>query len=131
MSMDLRIKLMRIQDLEANIKATEEIYKRETARLEKMQEECNHEIVIVAGVPNPGYSVRAKCLFCGKHFSTPHDLRELPNKNLLDAYSCKKFEYYSENEIYNYITHQVNSITYKNSDVTIDELRDELQVLLS
>lgn len=130
MSMDLRIKLMRVQDLEANIKAAKEIYKRETARLEKIQESCNHEIVIVAAT-NIGYSVKAKCIFCGEHFTSPHDLRKLPNKSLLEACFCKKFEGYSEDEIYCSITRRANSISRKNSNITIDELRDELQKFIS
>lgn len=130
MSMDLRIKLMRVQDLESDIKKANEIYKGRTAALERMQNNCNHEIVIVASA-NPGYSVEAKCIFCGKHFTSPHDLRELPNKSLLEACYSNKFEGYSKDEIYSSITRKANSIARKNSNITIDELRDELQKHLS
>lgn len=128
--MDLRIKLMRIKDLEANIEIAKKTYEEEISRLEKLQENCSHEIVIVVS-SNPGYSVKAKCLFCGKHFSTPHDLRELPNKSLLEACYCKRFKGYSEDQINGCITLKSYSITRKNSNITIDELRDELQQFLS
>lgn len=130
MSMDLRIKLMRIKDLEANIEIAKKTYEEEISRLEKLQENCTHEIVIV-GSSNPGYSVKAKCLFCRKHFSSPHDLRELPNKNLLEACYCKRFKGYPEDQINSCITLKAYSITRKNSNITIDELRDELQQFLS
>lgn len=130
MSMDLRIKLMRIKDLEANIEIAKKTYEEEISRLEKLQENCTHEIVIV-GSSNPGYSVKAKCLFCGKHFSTPHDLRKLPNKSLLEACYCNRFEGYSEDEINSCITSMANSIVRKNSNITVTELYDELQKFLS
>lgn len=130
MSMSLRIKLFKIQDLESNIKIAKKTYEEEISRLKKLQENCNHEIVIVA-TTNPGYSVKAKCLFCGKHFSTPHDLRELPNKSILEACYCKKFEGYSEDKIYSCITRRATSIVHTNSNITVNELYDELQKYLS
>lgn len=130
MSMDLRIKLWRLLYIEASLKLAKKDYEKEFSRLEELQENCKHELVIVASA-NPGYSVEAKCIFCGKHFTSPHDLRELPNKSLLEACYFNKFEGYSKDEIYSSITRKANSIARKNSNITIDELRDELQKHLS
>lgn len=131
MKKTLKDELLYIKNLEANIKASSQILKREESRLEALQEECKHDIVIVAEVPSPGYIVKAKCLFCGKLFSSPHSLRELPNINtLIEACYCKKLQYDSENEIYEFITFQAEIAILKNPDITKKELGEYLEQLL-
>ena len=127
----LNDELLYIRSLEKNIKASKEILEREEKRLETLQEECSHDIVIVAKVISTGYSLKAKCLFCGKHFSTPHELREIPNKNKLEACFCKKLQMLSTNEIYDCIEHKSDSIIlHSNDNLTKDELYYELKKFL-
>ncbi len=123
----LKSELLRIKDLEENIKALNQILERENARLKSLQEECNHDIIIVADILSPGYSIEAKCLFCGKHFSSPHSLRELPEKNILEVCFSKKFYDYSVNAIYNCIIDKSTSIAYHNPNITKNELYDKLK----
>ena len=130
MKKTLHNELLYIRDLELNIKSLKEVLQREEKHLESLQEECNHDIVIVAKVISLGYSIRAKCLFCGEDFSLPHSLRELPNENILEPCFCKKFNEYSEEDIYNAIKQKAKYITKQTPDITKDKLRDELKKFL-
>lgn len=130
MKKTLKDELLYIKNLELNIKAASQILKRKQSRLESLQDECCHDIVIVAKVISIGYSLKAKCLFCGKHFSTPHELREIPNKNNLEACYCEKFQYSSESEIYDFITSQAEIAILKNPDITKKELGEYLEQFL-
>ena len=130
MEMTLESKLLRIKDLEANIKALKQILERENARLESLQEECKHDIVVVAAILSPGYSIEAKCLFCGEHFSLPHSLRELPRENILEACYCQKFCDHSVNDIYKDIIAKSIFIARHNPNITKNELYNKLKKLL-
>ena len=131
MNKTLYDELLYVRDLELNIKSLKEILQREEKRFESLQEECSHDIVIVAKVLSPGYSIEAKCLFCGENFSIPHSLRKLPNENTLEACYCKKFAGYPTKDIYNAIERKARCITKSQTpDITMDKLRDELKKFL-
>ncbi len=95
--------------------------------LEKLQENCEHNIIIVARV-NPGYEVWSKCLFCGKYYNVPHELREIPNHIVLDAYNYKRFKcFYSDEEIYSIITNKAKEYLSENPNMQSKQLAQKLE----
>lgn len=120
-----------------NISRSEELYdelailekKKEELKteLEKLQENCEHSIIIVARV-NPGYAVWAKCLFCGKYYNIPHELRKIPNHIDLEAYKYKKFRYfYSDRGIYSIITNKAKEYLSESPDMQSKQLAQKLE----
>ena len=94
--------------------------------LDELQEKCEHRIIIVTMV-NFGYSVRAKCLFCNKHYNTPHALREIPNHITLSAYTYKKLKHvYSDQEIYSIITSKAKEFLQESPTMDCNQLAQKL-----
>lgn len=94
--------------------------------LDELQEKCEHTIIIVTMV-NFGYCVKAKCLFCNKHYNTPHALREIPNHITLDAYNYKNLEYvYSDEEIYSTITSKAKEFLQETPTMSCNQLAKKL-----
>ncbi len=97
------------------------------AELEELQEKCEHSIIIVTKV-NPGYAIRAKCLFCGEHYTIPHQLREIPNHITLEAWTYEKLKHiYSDREIYRIITNKAKEFLKENPTMTSKKLAQQLE----
>ena len=121
--------ILETECLEETIEKLNNNLRQEKENLEKKQEECKHNIVIVAEC-NPGYSVKARCLFCGKHFHTPHDLREISEHELLEVCFSKRYQGYTGNQIYLDITKSAKKILQQNSSMTYNQLYQNLKKLL-
>lgn len=95
--------------------------------LEKLQESCDHNIIIVARV-NTGYAIWAKCLFCGKYYNVPHELREIPNHIDLDTYNYKRFKYFHpDEEIYSIVTNKAKEYLSENPNMQSKQLAQKLE----
>ncbi len=96
------------------------------AQLDDLQEKCGHPIIIVAMV-DFGYAVNAKCLFCNKHYNTPHELRKIPNYIALDAWAYKKLkDVYFDKEIYSIITSKAKEFLQENPTIDSKQLAQNL-----
>lgn len=105
-----------------------EIEKKELqAELDVLQEKCEHPIIIV-GWTNNGYAVRAKCLFCNEYYTTPHEIREIPNSILLEAWTYTKFKHiYSDEEIYSIMTSKAKEFIKEYPNITSKQLAKKLE----
>lgn len=100
-------------------------------QLEELQEKCEHRIIIVAKA-NFGYSVKAKCLFCNKYYTIPHELREIPSCIILEAWKYTKLkDFYSEEEIYNIISSKAKKFLEEDTIITSEQLAQKLETFFN
>lgn len=123
--------ILRSKSLEESINMLKQDLKLKESELEKMQSTCTHGIVIVSEIVSQGHSIKAQCLFCGKSFSTPHELRELPNReSVLGAYSFRQFKNVSSETIYESVTEKAKIILKNNRNLSEKQLLEHLTKLL-
>lgn len=130
MSKQLIDNIFRFEELCNELAMLEKKQKELKTELEKLQEDCEHSIIIVAKV-NPGYAVWAKCLFCNKHFYTPHELRDIPNHILLEAWKYDKLKYYSDDEKYSIITSKAKEFVEEDTTITSKQLAQKLETFFN
>ena len=119
--------ISRSEELRKELSMLEKKKEELKVELEILQEDCEHSIIIVTNV-NPGYSIRARCLFCGKRYYIPHELREIPNHIDLDAYKYNCFRHvFLDREIYDIITNRAKEYLVENPDIQSKQLAQKLE----
>lgn len=86
-------KISRVRALEETTKELKQLAQKEEEKLSKLQESCNH-VIIIAKLRGGRGKVEAKCLFCNQHYleNDTDEFEKIPRKHIVNAYESERYK---------------------------------------